>query len=282
MPLVNTKDMLLRAQKEGYAIGAFNIENMEMVQAVVAAAVAQQAPVIVQTTPGTVKYASLALYHANVLAAAQTASVPVALHLDHGDAYPLASQAYRAGYTSIMIDGSREPLEKNIAVTCSVVGLCRPGGVPVEGELGKVGGKEDDRESGNGGYTDVNDAMRFVKETGVDSLAVGIGTAHGVYSETPVLDLDLLGRLRGAIDVPLVLHGASGLEDEVVKECIRRGMSKVNYATELRIAYTEAVAAFIKNNPSAFDPKQYGAKGREAVQALVEGKMQVCGCSGKA
>lgn len=282
MSLVTTAKMLADAHAGHYAVGAFNAENMEMVQAIVAAAEAQQAPVIVQTTPGTLKYAPLELYYATVAAAAAAAGVPVAIHLDHGDSMALASRAYRAGYTSIMIDGSHETLEENIRLTRAVVAQCSAGGVPVEGELGKVGGKEDDTESDGCGYTDVDEAVRFVNETGVASLAVGVGTAHGVYAETPVLNVELISRLHDAITVPLVLHGASGLADDVVAGCVRRGMCKVNFATELRIAFTQAVAAYMAQHPDAIDPKKYGAAGRAAVQAFVEGKMQVCGCSGKA
>lgn len=153
MPLVTTQVMLKDAQAQGYAVGAFNIENMEMAQAVVEAAQELRAPVILQTTPGTVKYAGLELYSANVRTLAQRASVPVALHLDHGNSFALCAQAFRAGYTSIMIDGSKLPLEENIALTRRVVDMCAPSGVPVEGEIGRVGGKEDDTESADAGYT---------------------------------------------------------------------------------------------------------------------------------
>lgn len=153
MPLVTTKEMLLDAQKGGYAVGAFNVENMEMVQAVLAAAEELKAPVIMQTTPSTVKYAGLDYYYANVKAAAKRASVPVAVHLDHGSSFELAMQALRVGYTSIMIDGSHSVFEENIAISKRVVDACAPSLVPVEAELGKVGGKEDDLDGGDGGYT---------------------------------------------------------------------------------------------------------------------------------
>jgi tagatose 1,6-diphosphate aldolase GatY/KbaY len=181
-----------------------------------------------------------------------------------------------------MIDGSHLPLEENIAHTQKVVEMCAPGGVPVEGELGTVGGKEDDTISDGGGYTDVGEAIRFVAETGVSSLAVGVGTAHGVYKETPVLNLPLISELRQALAVPLVLHGASGLRDEVVADCIRRGISKVNFCTELRIAYTKGIQAYMEKDPRVIDPKKYGEAGRTAVKTLVEEKIRVCGCAGKA
>jgi tagatose 1,6-diphosphate aldolase GatY/KbaY len=282
MPLVTTTEMLTRAREEGYAVGAFNTENMEMCQAIIAAAEAGHAPVIIQTTPGTVKYASLSVFFAMVAALAEKASVPVAMHLDHGDSVDLASNAYRAGYTSIMIDGSHLPLEENIALTRKVVEMCAAGGVPVEGELGTVGGKEDDTVSDGEGYTSVGEAIRFVAETGVSSLAVGVGTSHGVYAKTPVLNLPLITELRQALAVPLVLHGASGLSDEVVADCIRRGISKINFCTELRIAYTRGSQAYIAKDPCVFDPKKYGEAGRTAVKNLVEEKIKVCGCAGKA
>ena len=228
--------MLLNAQKGNYAVGAFNVENMEMVMAVMEAAEELKSPVIMQTTPSTVKYAGLDFFLANVKAAAERASVPVAMHLDHGSSFELAMQAYRTGYTSIMIDGSHESFEGNIAVSKAVADACAPSGIPVEAELGKVGGKEDDLDGGDDNpYTDPNQAVEFVKRTGVNSLAVAIGTAHGVYKGEPKLDLDRLSEIRKVVDIPLVLHGTSGVPDETVTECVNRGICKVNYATDLRI-----------------------------------------------
>lgn len=283
MPLVTTKKMLLDAQKGHYAVGAFNVENMEMVMAVIEAAEELQSPVIMQTTPSTVKYAGLDYYLANVKAAAERAKVPVAIHLDHGSSYGLAMQALRTGYTSIMIDGSHESFEDNIAVTKSVVDACAPSAIPVEAELGKVGGKEDDLDGGDGdGYTDPEQAREFVERTGASSLAVAIGTAHGLYKGEPKLDQERLWEIRQVVSVPLVLHGASGVPDEAVRESIRRGIFKVNYATELRIAYSDGVKAVLKNNPDTIDPKKYGAAGKEHVKAFVMEKMRNCGCAGKA
>lgn len=282
MALVTTKELLLNAQKEGYAIGAFNVENMEMVQAVIEAAEELKSPVIMQTTPSTLKYATPELFYGNVAAVAKSAGVPVAMHLDHGNSFEMAMRAFRAGYTSIMIDGSHSPLEENIEITKSVVKACHASGIPVEAELGKVGGKEDDLDGGNGGYTDPEDAAYFVKETGVDSLAVAIGTAHGVYKGIPKLDIERLSKIKEVVDIPLVLHGTSGIPDEDVKECIRRGMCKVNYATDLRIAFTEGVKEVLEAAPDTIDPKKYNAKGREKVKEYVMGRMKVCGSVGKA
>ncbi len=283
MPFVSTTEMLRKAQRGGYAVGAFNCENMEMAQAIVEAAVRLHAPVILQTTPSTVRYASLAMYRAMVATLAQDAPVPVAMHLDHGDSPELARQAMEAGYTSVMIDGSHHVLEENIAITRSVVEMAQArGGIPVEAELGRVGGKEDDLEAGEGGYTDPSEAETFARETGAASLAVGIGTAHGFYAGTPVLDVPRLARIRAKVEIPLVLHGASGLSDEDVRACIREGICKVNFATELRAAYSQGVKDCLAENPKVYDPKAYGKVARARVTDLVMERMQVCGCAEKA
>ena len=281
MALVTTKEMLLDAQKNGYAVGAFNVENMEMVMAVVSAAEELKSPVIMQTTPSTVKYADFDYFYANVKVAAEKASVPVAMHLDHGNSFELAMKAYRTGYTSIMIDGSHDSFEENIALTKSVVEVCKSGKVPVEAELGKVGGKEDDLDGGDGGYTDPNQAKEFVERTGVDSLAVAIGTAHGIYKGEPKLDLDRLSEIREVVDIPLVLHGTSGVPDEVVTECVNRGICKVNYATDLRIAFTKGVKKVLDADASTIDPKKYNAQGREEVKEYVKSKIIVCKSAGQ-
>lgn len=283
MTLVTTKQLLLDAQKGGYAVGAFNVENMEMVQAVVAAAEELRSPVIMQTTPSTVKYANLNYFYENVKVAAQESSVPVVIHLDHGNSFELAMQAYRTGYTSIMIDGSHEGFEDNIALTSAVVKACHPGEVPIEAELGKVGGKEDDLDGGEGDpYTNPQEAAEFVERTGIDSLAVAIGTAHGVYKGVPKLDFSRLSEIRKAVSIPLVLHGTSGVPDEDVAECIKRGICKVNYATDLRIAFTKGINQVLKENPDTIDPKKYNAKGREEVRKYVMHKMKICQSIAKA
>lgn len=282
MALVTTKKMLLDAQKNGYAVGAFNVENMEMVMAVVSAAEETKSPVIMQTTPSTVKYADFDYFYANVKVAAQKANVPVAIHLDHGNSFELAMKAYRTGYTSIMIDGSHGSFEENIALTKSVVDVCKNGNVPVEAELGKVGGKEDDLDGGDGGYTDPLEAKEFVQRTGADSLAISIGTAHGVYKGEPKLDLNRLSQIREVVDIPLVLHGTSGVPDEIVTECVNRGICKVNYATDLRIAFTKGVKKVLEENPDTIDPKKYSSQGREEVKEYVKSKMIVVKSAGQA
>lgn len=274
MPLVTSKELLFDAQKNGYAVGAFNAENMEMVQAIIAAAEELGAPVIIQTTPSTVKYASTALYAANVRAAAEAASVPVCLHLDHGNSFELCESALENGYTSVMIDGSQKAFEENIALTQKVVAKAHQMGIPVEAELGTVGGKEDDLEA-QGGCTLPREALEFVKRTGIDSLAVAIGTAHGVYKKEPKLDVERLKEICAIVSVPLVLHGASGLSDDAVRECIKQGICKVNFATELRQAYTKGVREALADE-SVIDPKVFGKLGREYVKALVIEKIKVC------
>ena len=222
MPLVTSKEMLSKAQKGGYAVGAFNAENMEMVKAIIQAAEELKAPV---------KYGTVDTYAAIVAAEAKKASVPVCLHLDHGSSFELAMQAIHAGYTSVMIDGSKLDFEANIAETKRVADVAKALDIPCEAELGKVGGKEDDLEAEADTNTDPQEAKEFVERTGVTSLAVAIGTAHGFYVGTPVLDKERLSEIREVVDIPLVLHGASGLSDEDVMDCVKRGICKVSLDT---------------------------------------------------
>ena len=238
MPLVTSKWMLEDAQKRGYAVGAFNVENMEMVKAVIAAAQELKAPVMLQDNAVYRKIRRTFHVCAMAAAEAEKASVPVCIHLDHGSSFELAVQAIKAGYTSVMIDGSKEPFEENVAVSKRVADVAKACGIPVEAELGKVGGKEDDLEAEADTNTDPMEAKEFVERTGITSLAVAIGTAHGFYVGTPVLDKERLSEIRKVVDIPLVLHGASGLSDEDVSDCVKRGICKVNFATELRAAYT--------------------------------------------
>ncbi|MCD7866804.1 MAG: class II fructose-bisphosphate aldolase [Clostridiales bacterium] len=282
MSFVTSKEMLLNAQKDGYAVGAFNAENMEMVKAIIQAGEELRAPVMIQTTPSTIQYGGLETYAAIVEAEARKASIPVCLHLDHGSSFDLAVQAMRAGYTSVMIDGSKLEFEENIAVSRRVAEVAAALGIPCEAELGKVGGKEDDLEAEADTNTDPVQAKEFAERTGVTSLAVAIGTAHGFYVGTPVLDKERLSEIRQVVDIPLVLHGASGLTDEDVQDCVKRGICKVNFATELRVAYTKAVRELLAEKPEAYDPKAYGKAGIAAVKELVKGRMRVCGCDGRA
>ena len=279
MPFVSTREMLKKAQQGKYAVGAFNAENMEMVQAIVAAAEAEHAPVIIQTTPGTLKYADAMIFAGQASRLAAAAKVPVALHLDHGNSFELAEYCVRQGYTSVMIDGSLLPFEENVALSRRVVEMA--GDTPVEAELGTVGGKEDSHEASMS-YTDPAQAEEFVRRTGVYSFAPAIGTAHGVYKSTPKIDLERLSEIAARVDAPLVLHGTSGVPDETVRACIERGICKVNYATDLRITFTNAVKAYIAENPNAFDPKKYLGAARTAVTERVRELIRVCGSNEKA
>ncbi|WP_298579724.1 class II fructose-bisphosphate aldolase [uncultured Olegusella sp.] len=281
---VDTKHMLLDAQAGHYAVGAFNVENLEFVMAVVAAAQEKNSPVILQTTPGSVKYASLDYFVAMVRTAAEAASVPVALHLDHGDGFDRCVQAIRAGYTSVMIDGSHVSFEDNIALTASVTRIAQAINLPVEAELGKVGGKEDDGPmvAGENPYTDPYEAEEFVARTHCTSLAVGVGTAHGVYHGTPHIEQGVLKAIRSRLEIPLVLHGTSGVPDDQVAEAIRNGVCKVNYATELRQAYSKGYMDYMASNPANFDPKKPAALGMENIKAVVMAHMDNLGSTNKA
>lgn len=282
MPLIRPTEMLADARHRGYAVCALNVENMEMVKAVVQAAESLRAPVIVQLTPSTLRYVGARMAAAMVRAEAERASAPIALHVDHGSSLSLLEEAISAGFTSVMIDGSMLALPENIALARQAVTAASRGGIPVEAELGRVGGKEDDLEAEGDALTDPQEAVRFVQETGVQSLAVAIGTAHGVYQGTPRIDVDRLRAIAAVVPLPLVLHGASGLEDAVVQACIGAGIAKVNFATELRIAFTGGVRAALSAQPDLIDPKVLGCEGMARVAAVAQEKIRVCGAAGRA
>ena len=252
--------------------------------AVIKAAEDKKSPVIMQTTPGTVKYADLDYFAAMCKVAADAASVPVAIHLDHGDGFDRCVQAMHAGYTSVMIDGSHVPFEDNIALTASVTKVAAPLGIPVEAELGKVGGKEDDGPAveGENPYTDPDEAEEFVARTGCGSLAVGVGTAHGVYKGTPHIEQGVLKEIRSRLEIPLVLHGTSGVPDDQVAEAIRNGICKVNYATELRQAFTKGFMGYMADNPGCFDPKKPSKPGMQEIYDVVASHMDNLGSTNKA
>ena len=311
MSLVTTKDLMLDAQKNHYAIGAFNAENMEMVQAIIAAAEELRAPVIVQTTPGTLKYASPAMFHAMVAAAASEASVPVVMHLDHGSSYELAMQAFRAGYTSVMIDGSSKSFEDNIALTRQVVEYAHDHGVVVEAELGTLAGVEDDVhvEAEDSSYTRPEDVEEFVTRTGCDSLAIAIGTSHGAYKfkpgTKPHLRFDILEEVAQRLPgFPIVLHGASsvpqefvriinehggkmpdaiGIPEEMLRQAATMAVCKINIDSDLRLAMTASIRKYFDEHPEGFDPRAYLKPARTAIHDMVRHKIvDVLGCDGKA
>lgn len=275
-----SKEMILAAQRGGYAVPAFNFENMEMVQAILAAAEETGSPVLLQTTPSTIKYMTLRQAYAMVKAEADAVRVPVSLHLDHCESYEGVCAALEAGYSSVMIDASKLDFEENIALTQKTVQAARERGVPVEAELGTVGGKEDGH-SASIAYTDPAQAVDFFQRTGVDLFAVAIGTAHGFYKGEPKLDFELLQTIAGLISAPLVLHGGSGIPDEMIRKTIELGICKVNFATELRAAMTAAVRQALEDE-GIIDPKKFMGPGREAVRQLCIHKIKLCGSDGKA
>ena len=280
--LVTTRKMLDDARDGGYAVGAFNAENAEMVWGIVAAAEELRAPVIIQTTSSTLKHLSPAYFGGIVAAAAREASVPVALHLDHGASYELARECIENGYTSVMIDGSMFPFDENAELARQVNNHAKAYGIPVEAELGTIGGKEDATVSASSQYTDPDQTAEYVRRSGITSLAISIGTAHGFYQTPPVLDLSRITAIREKVTLPLVMHGASGIADDLVREAASLGMAKVNFATELRVAFSDAVKAHLAAHPDVFDPKKYLTDARLAVKELVKHKMCVCGCDGRA
>ncbi len=284
MSLVPAGVLLREAEVQGYAVGAFNCNNLEIVQAIVAAAEAENAPVIMQASQGAIKYAGVDYIVAMARVAARGTRVPVALHLDHGTSFDQVMRCLVAGFSSVMIDGSHLPLEQNIALTRQVLAAARPVGVSVEAELGRIGGVEDDiavndREAF---FTDPDEARYFVEQTGVDSLAVAIGTAHGRYKGEPRLDFDRLTRIKELVRIPLVLHGASGVPDEAIREAIRRGVRKVNIDTNIREAFVGAARRVLVENPQEIDPRKILGPAREAAIEIIREKIRVFGSSGKA
>ena len=282
--LVNTREMLDKAREKGYAIGAFNMSNMEILQAIVQAAEIENAPVIVQASQAALKYAGVDYIEAMGKLAAQKASVPVALHLDHGTDFNLIMLCIRHGFTSVMIDGSKYQFEENIAITKKVVEIAHAVDVSVEAELGKIGGTEDhitvsEKEAL---YTEPEEAVQFAKETGVDSLAISIGTAHGPYKGEPKLDFDRLAEIRSILDIPIVLHGASGVPDESIRKAVEKGVCKINIDTEIRQSFTKAVREILADNPAEYDPRKIVGAAKEAMVETVRGKMRLFGCSGRA
>ena len=229
--LVNMKDLLRGAQEGGYAVGSFSVANMEMVRGVIAAAEETKAPIILQIAEVRLNHSPLALIGPLMVAAAKEAAVPVAVHLDHGLTLPTIKLALSLGFTSVMFDGSHLPLEENIAMTRQVAALARPYGAAVEAEIGCVGGSEDGSEDIAMRCTDPAQAERFARETGVDALAVAIGNAHGNYKDTPHLRFDILERIRDLVEVPLVLHGGTGILPEEFVRCYQTGIKKINIAT---------------------------------------------------
>lgn len=284
MSLVSSTPLLQKARENGYAVVAFNVHTLEMLQAVVEAAEETNAPLILQTTVGTVKHLGMSYIAAAAKTAAESANVPIALHLDHCQDFDLIVQCMRAGYTSVMIDASMHPFEENVRRTIQVVEVARALNVNVEAELGKVGGVEDDIvvAEADAMLADPQECVEFVERTGVHTLAPAIGTAHGIYKGEPNIDFDRIEAIARNVSVPLVLHGGSGIPDEQVARCISLGMAKMNVATELRNAFSLSIQQSLTQDPTELDPRKYMGPAKEAVKQLAMKKIRLCGAEGKA
>ena len=309
MPLVTTKEMFEKSMKEGFAVGAFNVNNMEIVQAIVDAAAEENSPVILQASSSAIKYARPNYLKKMVEAATEETNIPIVLHLDHGPDFETCKACIDAGFTSVMIDGSKYDFEENVELTKRVVDYAHPKGVVVEAELGKLAGIEDDVNvsASDAMYTDPEQAKEFVERTGCDSLAIAIGTSHGAYKfkGEAKLRFDILAKVKELIpNTPIVLHGAStvipelvemcnkygadipgakGVPDEILHEASLSGVSKINVDTDLRLAMTAAVRKEFVENPSVFDPRKYLGPARELIKETVQHKIRdVFGSSNKA
>jgi fructose-bisphosphate aldolase class II len=304
--LVTNRDLLVPAKKKGYAVGAFNINNLETLLAVDEAAVEEKSPVIVAVTPSAIKYAGLPYLAKIVKTAAESAPVPMSLHLDHGTDFETVSKCIAAGFTSVMIDGSFLKFEENVTLTKRVVDLAHPKGVAVEAELGRLAGVEEKTvEEKEAVLTDPDTAKSFVERTRVDALAVAIGTSHGAYKfkAEPKLDFERLKLISEKVDLPLVLHGASsvpawivekankygaeltgakGIPEEHIQKAISLGISKINIDTDLRLAFTATVREVLTNSPKEFDPRKILGPAKETIKEVVKSKMRLFGSSGKA
>ncbi len=282
--LVTSKELLLDAQKNGYAVGAFNTNNLEITHAIIRAAEAKQAPVLVQISSGALRYAGLYYLPMIVRRAAERASVPVAIHLDHGPDFKTVMEALSVGFTSIMRDASKLPYEGNVAEVRKVVEACHAIGIPVEAEIGRLVGQEDhvivsEREAA---MSDPDECVRFVADAGFDFLAVAIGNAHGFYKGVPKLDFDRLAAIRDAVSVPLVLHGASGILDYQITKAVELGISKINIDTEIRHAFAQTVKQFQIENPDQIDPRKILAPAIDAMQKIIEHKIDIFRSAGRA
>jgi len=308
MPLVSTTDMFKKAYEGDYAIGAFNVNNMEIVQGIVDAAKEEQSPLILQVSAGARKYAKHIYLVKLVEAALEDTGLPIALHLDHGDDFEICKSCIDGGFTSVMIDGSKHDFETNVALTKKVVEYAHAHGVVVEGELGRLAGVEDDVNVSEKDalFTDPDQAAEFVERTGVDSLAIAIGTSHGAYKfkGEPYLDFERLEKVGKLLPgFPIVLHGASTVLPEFVEKCNKYGgnipgaqgvpeemlrkaasmsVCKINIDTDLRLAMTASIREFFVENPSEFDPRKYLGPARDAIKGMVQHKIKdVLGSSGK-
>ena len=274
--VVSSARLMKRAEKENYAIPAFNIDNLESAMAVSEIMHEMRTPVIVQMIPRTLNYGGIAIYPAMMRELMADCPVDYALHLDHGSSLSLAKQCIAGGFSSVMFDGSLMPFEDNVKFTKEVTDFALPMDVSVEGELGTIGGKEEGDTDLEASYTKVSEAEEFVRRTNVSTLAIGVGTAHGVYKGTPHINVERIKEIHAAIGTPLVLHGASGLSDEVLKDCIAAGITKINFATELRQAYTNGIKAEFAKDPEVFDPKIYMRGAIDNIKEVLRHKINIC------
>ncbi len=303
--LCTLKEVLSKANREKYAVGAFNVNNLEIIKAVIAAAEKQKSPVIIQTSEGAIEYAGLRYLYNLAMAAVEEATVPLVLHLDHGKDIETIRKCIQIGYTSVMFDGSHLPFDENVKLTRKIVYMAEKKEVSVEAELGTIGGVEDTVSSRNIILTDPNDAYEFVQCTNVDALAIAIGTSHGAYkfSQSAKLDINRLALIKKKIKTPLVLHGASGaptfllklansygakiigakgVPDSQIALAVKKGINKINTDTDLRLAFDAGIRKFLKTNPKEFDPRKILAPSIELMQKVTEHRMQLFGSSGKA
>lgn len=278
MKLSNTKEMILDAQKNGYAVPAFNIHNLETIQTVLETCEKLKSPVILAATPSTVDYANKEYLIAITQKAREKVTIPFTFHLDHFENVKDIKTIISEGCRSVMIDASKHPFEENIAIVKDVVDFAHACGATVEAELGKLGGQEDDLsvDEKDAFFTDPEEAVEFVERTGIDTLAVAIGTAHGLYKKEPKLDFERLAKIRKVIEIPLVLHGASGVPFEAVQKAIDLGICKVNIATELKIPFSSAIKEYFVGHPDASDPRKYLIPAKGAMAKVIEEKVKMC------
>jgi fructose-bisphosphate aldolase class II len=284
MPLVPMSEFLPQAKREKFAVGQFNMNNLEFAQAIVQAAQEERSPFIYGVSEGALKYMGIEFTVAMARAAAEKSGLPIALHLDHGSSFEVAMACIRAGFSSVMFDGSHYPLEENIAITKKVVEAAHAMGVSVEGELGTIGGTEDDLslDEEKAALANPEEAIRFYEETKVDCLAIAVGTAHGMYKGEPNIRYEIIEKVAGAIDVPVVLHGGSGVPDDSIRKAIQCGVGKINVNTENQVAMTNTIRGIFDKDKKVYDPRKYLGPAREAMVEVVRSKIRLFGSAGKA
>jgi fructose-bisphosphate aldolase, class II len=287
MPLVSMTEMLNKAKNEGYAVGQFNLNNLEFTQAILQAAEEEKSPVILGVSEGAGRYMGgfkTVVAMVKALMEEYNITVPVAIHLDHGSSFESCAKAIHAGFTSVMIDGSHFPLEENIALTKKVVELAHIHGVSVEAELGRIGGQEDDLvvDDAEAAYAVPSECERLVRETGVDCFAPALGSVHGPYKGEPKLGFDRMKEIMELTGVPLVLHGGTGIPTKDIQKAISLGTAKINVNTENQMASAKVVRQVLAEKPDLYDPRKYLGPARDAIKETVKGKMREFGSSGKA